>query len=91
MENDLFKLTLVLVIGVGVMASEMYRQYLRAKRRQPAYDGPSQLNIDTQLTADNQLKTELMAQNQALKARIEVLERLVTEDSFELKQQFKHL
>jgi hypothetical protein len=42
-------------------------------------------------SADSQLKTELMAQNQALKARIEVLERLVTEDSFELKQQFKQL
>lgn len=88
MENDLFKLTLVVVIGVSVMASEMYKQYLRAKRRQPACDSQSQLNTTS---ADSQLKTELMAQNQALKARIEVLERLVTEDSFELKQQFKHL
>ena len=33
----------------------------------------------------------LKQENTALKARIEVLERLVTEDSFELKQQFKHL
>jgi hypothetical protein len=88
MENDLFKLTLVVVIGVSVMASEMYKQYLRAKRRQTACDGQSHLNTTS---ADSQLKTELMAQNQALKARIEVLERLVTEDSFELKQQFKHL
>ena len=88
MENDLFKLTLVVVIGVSVMASEMYKQYLCAKRRQPACDGQSHLNTTS---VDSQLKTELMAQNQALKARIEVLERLVTEDSFELKQQFKHL
>ncbi|MBB1268470.1 hypothetical protein [Shewanella sp. SR44-3] len=85
METDLFKFTLVLVIGVSVMVSEMYKQYLRSKTRQPACDAKSQLN------ADSQLKTELMAQNQALKARVEVLERLVTEDSFELKQQFKHL
>jgi hypothetical protein len=91
MENALFKLTLVLIIGFSVMASEMYKQYLRAKTRQPACDGQSQLNANSQLNADSQLKTELMAQNQALKARIEVLERLVTEDSFELKQQINRL
>jgi hypothetical protein len=56
MENDLFKLTLVLVIGVSVMASEMYKQYLHAKTRQPACDGQSQLNTNSQLNADSQLK-----------------------------------
>jgi hypothetical protein len=54
MENYLFKLTLVL--GVSVMASEMYKQYLHAKTRQPACDGQSQLNTNSQLNADSQLK-----------------------------------
>ena len=34
---------------------------------------------------------ELKAQNQALIERVQVLERLVTDDTYELKKQFKNL
>ncbi|UJF22308.1 hypothetical protein [Shewanella sp. OMA3-2] len=42
-------------------------------------------NLDTSSVA------ELKSQNQALVERVQVLERLVTDSDFELKQQFKQL
>jgi hypothetical protein len=74
MEADYVKLAFALVIVMGVVASEMFRHYIKAKQGQ----GSGTL-------------TAMESENRVLKKRIEVLEELVTDDGFELKQQFKQL
>jgi cell division protein FtsB len=78
METEHLKLVVILIIVVSAISAEIVKYHLKIKSK-------------TSKSQGNDEFAGLKQENTALKARIEVLERLVTEDSFELKQQFKHL
>lgn len=78
METEQLKLVVILIIVVSAISAEILKYYLKIKSKTRKYQGNDSL-------------ADVKAENTALKQRIEVLEKLVTEDDFELKQQFKHL
>ena len=71
--------TAIVLIVVAAMASEAWRQHVKAKSA-----APRQEELD-------ELKRKLEALNTELRGRVETLERIVTDDKADLKREFERL
>ena len=76
MENDFAILALLLTVVIGATASEMFKYYIKSR------------HLNRNSTTDQTL-AELKAQNQVLFERVQVLEKIVTDTDYSLKQEFK--
>ncbi|ABS06241.1 hypothetical protein [Shewanella baltica] len=82
MENEYVLMMIMVTFIIGISATEMFKHYLKAR----------QLGVGA--TDDSHLMdkvTQLSLQNQALIERVQVLEKIVTEPEYELKQQISAL
>lgn len=82
MENEFVLMVIMVTFIIGLSATEMFKHYLKAH----------QLGVGT--ADDRYLEdkvTQLSLQNQALIERVQVLEKIVTEPEYELKQQINQL
>ncbi|MBI1676801.1 MULTISPECIES: hypothetical protein [unclassified Shewanella] len=82
MENEFVLMVIMVTFIIGLSATEMFKHYLKAR----------QLRVGT--ADDRHLEdkvTQLSLQNQTLIERIQVLEKIVTEPEYELKQQINQL
>ncbi|MCS6210266.1 hypothetical protein [Shewanella baltica] len=82
MENEYVLMVIMVTFIIGISATEMFKHYLKAR----------QLGVGA--TDDSHLKdkvTQLRLQNQALIERVQVLEKIVTEPEYDLKQQISAL
>ncbi|MCS6237232.1 hypothetical protein G3495_19260 [Shewanella baltica] len=84
MENEYVLMVIMVTFIIGISATEMFKHYLKAR----------QLGVGA--TDDSHLKdkvTQLSLQNQALieRERVQMLEKIVTEPEYELKQQISAL
>ncbi|MCS6136533.1 hypothetical protein G3496_16530 [Shewanella baltica] len=82
MENEYVLMVIMVTFIIGISATEMFKHYLKAR----------QLGVGA--TDDSHLKdkvTQLSLQNQALIERVQVLEKIVTEPEYDLKQQISAL
>lgn len=82
MENEYVLMVIMVTFIIGISATEMFKHYLKAR----------QLGVST--ANDRHLEdkvTQLSLQNQALIERVQVLEKIVTEPEFDLKQQINQL
>lgn len=71
--------TAIVLIVVAAMASEAYRHHVKARSA-----APRQEELD-------ELKRKIDALNTELRARVETLERIVTDDKADLRRQFEKL
>lgn len=82
MEKEYILMVIMVTFIIGFSATEMFKHYLKAH----------QLGVNP--TGDKQLEdkvTQLSLQNQVLIERVQVLEKIVTESEYELKQQISQL
>jgi len=82
MENEYVLMVIMGTFIIGMSATEMLKHYLKAR----------QLGVGA--ADDSHLKdkvTQLSLQNQTLIERVQVLEKIVTEPEYELKQQINQL
>ncbi|EGT3628342.1 hypothetical protein FAP94_18455 [Morganella morganii] len=82
MENEYVLMVIMVTFIIGMSATEMLKHYLKAR----------QLGVGA--ADDSHLKdkvTQLSLKNQALIERVQVLEKIVTEPEYELKQQINQL
>ncbi|MCG9698419.1 hypothetical protein [Shewanella sp. Isolate11] len=77
MDKNVLITIMMITFIIGTTATEMLKHYMRAKRTHSSQ-------------ADDELK-QLRQQNQHLEKRVQVLEKIVTENSYELNQQLKSL
>ena len=82
MENEYVLMVIMVTFIIGMSATEMLKHYLKAR----------QLGVGA--ADDSHLKdkvTQLSLKNPALIERVQVLEKIVTEPEYELKQQINQL
>ncbi|GIU36852.1 hypothetical protein TUM4637_35550 [Shewanella hafniensis] len=82
MENEYVLMVIMVTFIIGMSATEMLKHYLKARQ------------FGVGAADDRHLKdkvTQLSLQNQALIERVQVLEKIVTEPEYELKQQINQL
>ena len=82
MENEYVLMVIMVTFIIGISATEMFKHYLKARQ------------FGVGAADDSHLKdkvTQLSLQNQALIERVQVLEKIVTEPEYELKQQINQL
>ncbi|NKF52097.1 hypothetical protein G3R49_16150 [Shewanella sp. WXL01] len=91
MENDIAIITLVALIVMGTTATELFKYYMKAKYPKGKLAGQAAEASSKQDAQFSSHVADLQAQNQALKERVQVLEKLVTDEGFEVKQQINRL
>ncbi|MCU8008199.1 hypothetical protein L5M11_11825 [Shewanella sp. SM87] len=84
MENEYVLMVIMVTFIIGMSATEMLKHYLKARQ------------FGVGAADDSHLKdkvTQLSLQNQALieRVQVQVLEKIVTEPEYELKQQINQL
>ncbi|GGI90212.1 hypothetical protein [Shewanella gelidii] len=78
MENDYVIFALVVLLVIGSTATELFKSYLKTKAQTRNKDNDSAV-------------AELKQENNQLRERIQVLEKIVTEDSHQLKTEINRL
>lgn len=82
MENEFVLMVIMVSFIIGLSATEMFKHYLKA--RQSGVGTVDDRHLEDKVT-------QLSLQNQALIERVQVLEKIVTEPEYELKQQINQL
>ncbi len=78
MDKQQVVMIVMLVLVVATSLSELYKYRLRQERRRPTRGDTDEMN-------------RLRQENQRLAERVSVLERIVTDSDYQLKQEFAEL
>lgn len=80
MENEYVLLVIMVTFIIGVSATEMFKHYLKMRQQ----GGGNNRQLEDKLT-------QLSLQNQVLIERVQVLEKIVTEPEYDLRQKINAL
>ncbi len=80
MENEYVLLVIMVTFIIGISATEMFKHYLKMRQ----LGGGNNRQLEDKLT-------QLSLQNQVLIERVQVLEKIVTEPEYDLKQKINAL